>query len=470
MTTSGDQNSRGNMPMRSGQRRPHITEALAAREEKYYLQRGIVPAVDRSATYVFENSVTAAILFARAYGTQTTLDRLKEEGVDVDAPKGHIYARISNPTISAVEARLHRLEPGAAGALVVPSGMSAVNILINSACHVRMSDAEDSSRLVRSSRDVVLVSPTLYGGTHGVTHAYMYRFGLRHYVIDPTNPESLRDAFERFGNRIALLIIETPANPTLDMIDIKDMADQIALLKDEFKLDHRPVLAVDNTFMGMFQQPLMLGADVVFYSCTKYMGGHSDLIGGALMWRGGNTCVMKMFNGDIVEIPLEIGMGITRTLQGYTVSPDMASNLFMHLDTYEVRMQRSADSATSIAEALVSHPKLQSVTFPSLLTGMQAEIFHKQCDGNGGMITIRLKDDSWGAAFRFMDAMRLFKQAVSLGSTISLVEHPSSQTHSDIPLEDQDALGIFKGLIRLSVGMEDAQMLLEDIEQALDKV
>lgn len=250
-----------------------------------------------------------------------------------------------------------------------------------------------------------------------------------------------------------MIYVETPSNPTNDLVDIQ----ACSRLAREFSTpDRKVLLAVDNTFLGpVFQQPLRHGADLVIYSLTKYVGGHSDLIAGAVL---GPADLMDLIKG-------------TRTFLGNMAGPFTGFLLMRSLETLKIRMEAEARNAALLADFLVSHPKVDTVSFLGHLKAgdPRHEIFRRQCSGAGSMIAFEVKGGE-EEAFRFLNALKLIKLAVSLGGTESLAEHPGAMTHSDIPLEDQEKIGITPAMCRISVGVEDPQDLIADVSQALDHI
>ena len=442
-----------------------LTMALLDSYDPYSHEgKGLVPPLHVSVTNVFDRAIDGKWAFAHAYSLQSVIEQMVADGYQ--GPVGQIYARLTSPTIDVLEHAFKILEPDADWALTFASGMAAISALMLTACNQRLGDSIDSS-----ARDVVLTTAPVYGGTHGLTHAYIQRFGFTNHVVDMEDPDALEQAFARFGNRLALVFTETPANPTLDMVDIQALVDQIARLTARYRLGHRPILAVDNTFMGIFQNPLRLGADVCVYSATKYMGGHSDTLCGVLIGKQSPvSCVIKPVVGNTREVSLFKALLTTRTFLGDMLSADVAQRMYAHLQTYPLRMETMSRNAQRVAERLVGHAKIEQLVFPTYLSGRNADIFRKQCLGTGAMIALRLKEDSEAAAFRFLDGLQQCMRAVSLGTTRSLAEHPGAWTHSDIAPSLQVDMGITPGLVRLSIGLGSADEITADLLQALECV
>mgnify|MGYP001558995237 CR=1 FL=1 len=451
-----------NMEMRGGQgTRVSNTAALTA----YKPSEGkgaVQPAVVDASTFTFESAMVAKIAFAHAYGLTEVIQNLDPDGIYKDEL---IYARLSNPSIKTVEDMMQALEPGADWAFLFPAGMAETSALLVAACHHQLDVGQPGLGTIR--RDVVLYSHPVYGGTHALMEKIAPRFGFHAVAVDMRNIEAVRDAIKEFGGRVGLVYCETPANPTMSMVDIQGIAD---LLKEMCDKASRPIFAVDNTFGGIFQHPLLLGADVCAYSATKYLGGHSDLIGGFLVGKTGRTCELKSFDKGVVSAPLKNAVFAMRTIMGFTPSSEMAHKLFIHMQTYILRMRQQAQNATAVAEFLATHDKVEKVYFPTLLEGADAELYKKQMSGPSGMIAFELKDGSEERAFTFLDSLNVVLRAVSLGFVRSLAEHPRTQTHSDITVEEQEKMGITAGLIRLSIGLEEPEDIIADLDQAFAKV
>jgi methionine-gamma-lyase len=250
-----------------------------------------------------------------------------------------------------------------------------------------------------------------------------------------------------------LVFLETPANPTLSLTDIEAVA---ALVRRDG--GPRTLIAVDNTFLGpVFQRPFVHGADLVLYSATKFIGGHSDLLAG----------VALTASADLMRPILDY-----RTVLGATIAPDTAWMLTRSIETLWIRMERQAEKALKIASALQQHPQVTRVRFPGLLTprdGAAYATYTKQCSGPGAVLSFELQEGSREAAYRVLDAVRLCHLAVSLGGTEALIEHPRSMMHSDMTLEDLERCGITEAMIRLSVSLESSDDVIDDLLQALEQ-
>lgn len=414
-----------------------------------------------ASTYAFEDSEDGEHAFGCAYGIADTVQRLDPQGTR----KMHlIYARLTTPTILACEKSMKALEPDADWAYLFPSGMGAITTLVQSVCHQAM-DPNGTREEGRVVRDYVIHNVPIYGGTHALMHSLLRRWGFKNIELNLNDPNAVLPFLKKYGSRIAMILLETPANPTTDMVDIKAVR---SLVDEVYGLNqYRPLLAVDNTFMGIFSHPLPLGADVVVYSATKYLGGHADLISGFLVGKNGPKTLVKPFMGSETFVDLSTAILGNRTICGYTPASDVAQRLWTHMQTYPMRMRRSAEVATQVAQFLAGHPKVTKVQHPSLLQGAAKELYERQCTGPSSMIAFTLAEDTKGAVFRLLNNMKLIVRAVSLGANRTLANHPATWTHSDITPEAQREMGITPGLIRLSVGIEEPEDLIADLEQAL---
>jgi methionine-gamma-lyase len=302
--------------------------------------------------------------------------------------------------------------------------------------------------------DVVAVSHPLYGGTHHLTDWLLPQFGIRAVPFGCACDEAdLEARITEAGGSLGFMLIETPANPTNDLIDIACCARIAARHSTP---ERKVPLAVDNTFLGpLFQRPLDHGADLVLYSATKYIGGHSDLIAGAVL---GPTTLVEPIRSF-------------RTMLGTQTDPWTGWLLMRSLETLKVRMERQAASARQVADYLAGHPKVLRVNYLGRLASGTPEydLYRRQCLGPGAMISFEVEGGVEGA-YRFLNSLQLVKLAVSLGSTESLAEHPATMTHSEATEEENAAAGVTAGLVRLSVGMEHPDDLILDLEQALGTV
>lgn len=341
--------------------------------------------------------------------------------------RGYIYTRLGNPTLSLLEERLASLEGGAA-ALVTASGMGAITAAIWS---------------LLEPGDEILVDHTLYGCTFAFFQHGLARFGVEVRHVDMTEPGNVTAAI---GPRTRLVYFETPANPNMRLVDIAAVA---AIARA-----HGALVMVDNTYATpVLQRPLALGADLVVHSATKYLGGHGDLMAGAVVGSAGHIQRIRM-----------VGL---KDMTGAVLSPFDAFLVLRGLKTLELRVERHCASALEIARQLEAHPAVAAVHYPGLPSFPQHALARRQMVGFGGMIAFELVG-GMAAGFAFMDALRLVTRAVSLGDAETLVQHPASMTHSTYSAEERARFGITDGLIRLSVGLETLADLRQDIGRALD--
>ncbi len=383
----------------------------------------------QTSTFVFETAEDGKAFFEVATGK-----REARPGEKV----GLIYSRLNNPDLEIVEDRL-TLWDGAESALVFKSGMAAISTTLFT--------------FLRPG-DVILHSEPLYGGTDHLVNDILPEFGIRSVgFLASDSRDDIAEALLDTDGTLGMVFIETPANPTNDLIDI-EMCAEIARTVSTVE---RPVpLAVDNTFLGpVFQQPLRQGADLVIYSATKYLGGHSDLIAGACL------------GAEDLIAPIRA----MRTYLGTSTDPWTGWLLMRSLETLQLRMTRQAHNATRVADFLASHPKVARVHYLGFIEAEdpQHEIYKRQCLGPGAMISFEVPGGE-PAAFRFLNALQLVHLTVSLGSTESLAEHPATMTHAGVTDEAKQSYGITDGMIRLSVGIEHPDDLILDIGQALDAV
>jgi methionine-gamma-lyase len=351
---------------------------------------------------------------------------------------GLVYSRFNHPNSEIVEDRLAVYE-GAESCVLFSSGMSAI-----------------STTILAFARpgDVILHSQPLYGGTETLLARTMADFNIAAVgFVDGVSEAVIRAAVQeaRGKGRISVIMIETPANPTNTLVDIKllrRIADEIGATQS-----FRPVLVCDNTLLGpVFQRPLDHGADVSVYSLTKYVGGHSDLIAGAALGSKATIVPIKALRGSV----------------GTNLDPHSCWMLGRSLETLGLRMERSNTNALVVAEYLRDHPKVDKVHHLAFLEeGSEAQsVFARQCTGPGSTFSFDIKGGE-KEAFAFLNALQIFKLAVSLGGTESLASHPAAMTHSGVPVEVRDRIGVLDTTIRLSVGIEHPDDLIADLTQAL---
>jgi cystathionine beta-lyase len=346
-----------------------------------------------------------------------------------DAPglnKGYDYSRTNNPTRETLENLVAQLEHGQTG-IAFASGLAAIDAII---------------KLLNAGDEIVAVDD-IYGGAYRLFTAVYEKFGIKVHYTDASNTENV---FNAITPKTKLFWIETPTNPTLKIADITAIA-KIAKAQN-------CLLCVDNTFASpVLQQPILLGADIVLHSATKYLGGHSDLIAGV-----------------VVTKTAELGAKI-KFLQnacGAILGPFDSWLVIRGIETLHLRMRQHCNSAQSIAEFLQNHPAVDKVFYPGLKSHYNHVIAQKQSKGHGGIISFNLKKDTENAALAIVTNTKLFKLAESLGGIKSLVAHPMNMTHKSIPAEKRKAAGVSDSLIRLSIGLEDAEDLINDLDQALN--
>ncbi|MFZ4798665.1 MAG: cystathionine gamma-synthase family protein [Bacteroidia bacterium] len=386
----------------------------------------------QTSTFVFKNAEEGKAFFEVAYGL-----RPQNEGEEL----GLIYSRINNPDLEILENRL-TLWDEAEECAVFESGMAAISTVLLE---------------FLKPGDLLLISGPLYGGSDHFIKKILPKFDI-HYLEFKIG-QSKEDVIELvnksgLANKLSMVFIETPANPTNTLVDIS-FSKEIA---KHFSTNEKEVyLAVDNTYMGpLWQHPLKQGADLVLYSATKYIGGHSDVIAGACL---GNKQLMKRVKG-------------LRTFLGNMASPNTGWLLMRSLETLKIRMDCIAFNANKIAAFLNYHNLVEKVYFLGNLTekdGEQFNIKNRQCLSNGGMISFDIKGGE-KEAFKFLNSLKLIKLAVSLGSTESLAEHPATMTHADVDVVLRNELSISEKMIRLSIGVENFEDIIFDISQAFDEV
>src|SRR5688572_15185136 len=342
--------------------------------------------------------------------------------------KGFAYARGANPTRKTLQASLAALENGKF-ALCFSSGMGATDAVIK----------------LLNPGDEVITSNDLYGGSYRMFTKVYERFGIKFHFIDLTHTENIQSYL---NSKTKLIWLETPSNPLMNIIDIQFYVD-IAKKKNIF-------LAVDNTFASPYlQNPLDMGADIVMHSVTKYLGGHSDVIMGALITN---------------DEKLHQDLAFIHNSCGAVPGPQDAFLVLRGIKTLHLRMERHCFNGRKIAEFLKAHPKVGKVYWPGFTDHPNHAVAKKQMRDFGGMLSFTLKDDSTDKAFTLMKSVELFALAESLGGVESLINHPSSMTHASIPKEERVKNGLVDSLIRLSIGVEDAEDLIDDLTQALQKV
>ncbi len=342
--------------------------------------------------------------------------------------KGYDYARTGNPTRSALETLIAKLESGSTG-IAFGSGLAAIDSVV---------------KLLKSG-DEILAVDDIYGGAYRLfTHVYE-QFGIKVNYVDTTSAENV---FNNLTPQTKLIWIETPTNPTLKISDIAGIA--------KIARAHGCLLCVDSTFASpALQQPLLLGADIVIHSATKYLGGHSDLIAGLVV-------TSDPVIGDKIKF--------IQNATGAILSPFDSWLVIRGMETLHVRIRQHCANAQVIARYLQEHPLVDKIYYPGLPTHHNHDIAKRQSKGFGGIISFTLKEDNAAAATTFVCSTKYFKLAESLGGVKSLLCHPAEMTHKSIPAEKRKAAGVADSLIRLSVGIEEVEDLISDLDQAFEKI
>ena len=387
----------------------------------------------QTSTFVFNTAMEGKRFFELAYGL-----REKDAGEEL----GLIYSRLNNPDLEILENRLC-LWDQAEDCAVFESGMSAISTAMME---------------FMVPGDLLLYSRPVYGGTDHFINHFLKKLNIEAIGFYATDTkEQIIERIQATGkaDKLAMIHIETPANPTNALIDIEMCAE----IKNHFSMEGKEIiLSVDNTYMGpVWQHPLKHGADLVLYSATKYIGGHSDVIAGACL---GSKQLMARVKG-------------LRTFLGNMAGPWTGWLLMRSLETLKIRMEQAALNASHVARFLENHAKVEKTyylgTIPKNGSERDKMIYARQFTSSGAMIAFDIKGGE-AEAFRFLDSLKLIKLAVSLGGTESLAEHPQTMTHADVPMEDKKVMHITEKLIRLSVGVEHYNDLIADIGQALDQI
>ena len=343
---------------------------------------------------------------------------------------GYIYTRLGNPTTTVLENKIAALEEGEA-AVATSSGMGAISSTLWT---------------VLKAGDHIVTDKTLYGCTFALMNHGLTKFGVEVTFVDTSNLDEVKKAMKK-NTRVVYL--ETPANPNLKIVDLEALA----------KLAHtnpNTLVIVDNTFATPYmQKPLKLGADIVVHSVTKYINGHGDVIAG-----------LVITNKELADQIRFVGL---KDMTGAVIGPQEAYYIIRGMKTFEIRMERHCKNARVVADFLNKHPKIEKVYYPGLETHPGYEIAKKQMKDFGAMISFELKG-GFEAGKTLLNNLKLCSLAVSLGDTETLIQHPASMTHSPYTKEEREAAGITDGLVRLSVGLENVEDIIADLEQGLEKI
>ena len=334
----------------------------------------------------------------------------------------YVYSRTANPTRTALEECLASLEEGRHG-LAFSSGLAATTTIL----------------LSLQKGDHVIAGDDIYGGTYRLFDQVLRKYGLQFTYVNPENPENVEKAIRK---NTRLIWIETPTNPLMKIVDIRQIS--------KISKKAHALLVVDNTFMSPYlQNPLQLGADIVVHSTTKYLGGHSDLIGGATITKDEDVhSSLKYLQNAVGAVPGPLDCYLV--LRG--------------IKTLAVRMDRHSENAGVVSELLAKQPKVEKANYPGLSDHPQQALVKRQMRGNGGMLSFQLKG-SFNQIKKFLKTLQIFTVAESLGGVESLIEHPASMTHASVPKERRLKLGISDNLIRVSVGIEDVEDLVQDLDK-----
>jgi methionine-gamma-lyase len=423
-------------------KRTHI-DKHKLRPESMMMRYGYDPALSEGAvkspifqtsTFVFDRAEDGKAFFELAYGQRKQ---------DAGEKLGLIYSRLNNPDIEILEDRL-ALWDDADACASFQSGMAAIATALLSCVH---------------PGDVVLYSEPLYGGSDYLIRNYLPELGVTPIGFAAGVPfeDVEHDVRARLaGKRLAAALLETPANPTNALVDIEAVAMFAKQYARDQGADAAPVVMVDNTFLGpLWQQPLQHGADLVLYSATKFIGGHSDVIAGAVSGRAEPMQKLRTL----------------RTFLGTMAGPWTAWLLLRSLETLKMRMTAQMKNARYVADMLSDHPKVRTVHYLGLMEREHPmfSLYRKQCNAPGSIISFEIKGGE-AEAFRFLNALQLISLAVSLGGTESLAQHPATMTHADVSPENQQRLGITSAMVRLSVGVEHYTDIVADIAHALEAV
>lgn len=343
---------------------------------------------------------------------------------------GYIYTRLGNPTTTVLEEKIAALEEGEA-AVAMSSGMGAISSTLWT---------------ILKAGDHIVTDKTLYGCTFALMCHGLTRFGVEVSFVDTSNLEEVKNAMKE-NTRVVYL--ETPANPNLKIVDLEEIS----------KIAHtnpNTLVVVDNTFATPYiQKPLKLGVDIVVHSVTKYLNGHGDVIAG-----------LVVTNKALADQIRFIGL---KDMTGAVLGPQDAYYIVRGMKTFEIRMERHCKNAKAVAEFLDKNPKIEKVYYPGLETHEGYNIVKKQMKDFGGMISFELKG-GYEAGKTLLNNLKLCSLAVSLGDTETLIQHPASMTHSPYTKEEREAAGITDGLVRLSVGLENVEDIIADLEQGLEKI
>lgn len=361
------------------------------------------------------------------YQTSTFKFRNVKHGADLFAgkEKGYIYTRIGNPTIEVFEKKMALIENGCE-AIATSSGMGAV-----STAYIALLSAGDH----------MISTAAVYGPSRNIMENHFKRFSIESTYISTVNPDNVKSAIQP---NTKMIYLETPTNPTMEITDI----EQVCKIAHENGI----IVVVDNTFATpVLQKPLDMGADIVLHSLTKYINGHADIVGGVLVAKEKAVC-------DKLRAVM-IGFGCN-------MDPHQAFLVYRGMKTLKLRVEKAQENAVKVADFLQNHPKIEWVKFPGLKSHPQYELASRQMSGPGSMICFELKG-GYNSGVNMLNNVHCALLAVSLGGVETLIQHPASMTHAGVPAEKRQAAGITDGLVRMSVGIEDVEDIIADMEHAL---
>lgn len=396
-----------------------------------FSENAVKPPVFLTSTFVFDSAEDGEEFFHVTSG--------RKPRPDTGDMGGLIYSRFNHPNVEIVEDRISVLE-GSEGCVAFASGMGAISTVLLS--YLRPGDT-------------LVHSVPLYGGTEVLIRKVMSEFGVKNFDFqDGLDKNGMLDAMREAAKAgpLKMVFVETPANPTNALIDFKALLEAVDTIEKE--TGHRPVTVCDNTLMGpLFQQAVPQGIDLSVYSVTKYLGGHSDLVAGAV-------CGSKAKLSPIWAL---------RGAMGFNLDPHTSWMISRSLETVSIRMQRAADSGVKVARWISENPFIKAKLYhPDFIKDAAYQaVYKRQCSGPGSTFAFTV-DAPKTVVFKFINALQLFKSAVSLGGSESLICHPASTTHSGVPVDVREKAGVTDGLVRLSIGLEHPDDLIADLEQAFN--
>lgn len=409
------------------------TLALGLGYDAFLSEGSIKPPLFLTSTFKFKTAAEGKRFFELIYGK----DEPKE-----GEQAGLVYSRLNNPNMEICEERISAWDK-TDKAVTFSSGMSAISTTMLA--------------FLKPGDHVVATMP-VYGGTFFLFKNILPKYGMNFHMVPAGDnaPELIREKIKEIGaENVKIIYSETPGNPSNVMTDIEELAKITQELNDDGREDPA-ITVVDNTFLGpVFQRPIEHGADLIVYSATKFISGHSDLVAGVVTGKAQFVDQVTLY----------------RTILGTQGSPHNAWMMTRSLETLAIRMEKQQENAIQLAAFLNEHPKVNWVSHPSLFSkeSNQYKVWKKQATGSGALIAFQVKGGE-EAAFKVLDGVSLYGLAVSLGGTESLIEHPMTMTHADVPEEKLEAIGVTHGTVRISVGIENVNDLRNDLDQALNLI